>query len=199
MTNVILLQGSPREQGNTKQLSNCFVDELQHECTADFNVEEIWLYDLEIKPCLAFKRCQTVSNHMGCVQKDDMDALFNRCLDANLIVFSTPIYAFFAPDPVKAFMDRFIYAAGKYYGPKRLPSLTLGKQCAVLATSGYPGDYAVSIFSDAVKKTCKHIGMEYLGTAFARDLGKGQQFMTVEKENNAREFARSIVSNLKEN
>lgn len=193
MTNVIVLQGSPRKQGNTKQFSSCFMDELRRIDAGGFHVEEVWLYDLEIKPCLACKRCQSVPDRMGCVQKDDMDALFHRCLEADLIVISTPIYAFFATAPVKAFLDRFIYASGKYYGPERLPPLTAGKRCAVLATAGYPGDYAVSPFSDSVKKICKHIGMEYLGTATARDFGPGQPFMTEEKEAEARAFAKLIA------
>lgn len=188
--NAIILQGSPLKKGNTQQFSAGFLDELRR---AGVQVREVWLYDLDLRPCLACKACQTRPGEMGCVQKDDMPALFQQCLEADLLVFSVPIYAFFAPAPVKAFMDRFIYAAGKFYGPERLPPLTQGKACAVLATSGYPTDHVVPIFTEAVRRTCKHIGMDYLGSAAARDLGSGHVFLTPEKEAEARRFAHTVL------
>ena len=193
MSKVILLQGSPRKNGNTKQFSDHFADELRQK---GVEVEEVWLYDLTIKPCMACKGCQTNPNEMACVLDDDLIALYPKCLEADLIVLSSPIYAFFATAPVKAFMDRFIYASGKYYSGTRIPPLTQGKRCAVLSTAGYSDSYAVAIFADAVKKMCKHIGMEYLGHASARDYGADHVFMTPEKEETARDFARTSLEKL---
>lgn len=190
MQKVIVLQGSPRKAGNTKQFSDHFTNELCQ--NGGIAVKEVWLYDLEIKPCLGCKACQLAPNRMGCIQYDDMEALFIQCIEADLIVISTPIYAFFAPAPVKAFLDRFIYAAGKYYGPRRFPSLVSGKHCAALITAGYPSEYAAAGFSDALEKICRHIKMDYLGFAFARDTGTGHPFMTDEKERLARSFAQTV-------
>lgn len=192
---AIVLQGSPRKQGNTKQFSDYFMEELRRE---GVDVQEVWLYDLDIRPCLACQACQTRPGEMGCPQKDDTQTLFRQCLEADLLVFSSPIYAFFAPAPVKAFMDRFIYASGKYYGSERYEPLTKGKRCAVLATSGYPTDHVVPIFADAVRRTCKHIGMVYLGAAAARDMGAGHVFMTPEKAEEARTFAHTVLENMRD-
>ena len=193
MAKVILLQGSPRKNGNTKQFSDCFSDELRQN---GMEIQEVWLYDLNIKPCMACKGCQTNPTEMACVLEDDMIALYGKCLEADLIVFSTPIYAFFATAPVKAFMDRFIYASGKYYSGTRIPPLTQGKRCAVLSTAGYSDRYAVAMFTEAVRKMCRHIGMEYLGSASAQDFGADHVFMTAEKEETARAFARTILQTL---
>jgi multimeric flavodoxin WrbA len=191
---VLILQGSPRKHGNTKQFSAPFTDELQK---SGVEVSEVWLYDKEIKPCRACKACQNREGEFGCVLEDDMHELFARTSAADLIVFATPIYAFFATAPVKAYMDRLIYGSGKYYGTKKLPPLTRGKKCAILATCGYPPGTAVTMFEDAMKGVCKHIGMEYLGSAAARDYGGDAVFLTSEKEETARAFARTLSSKFK--
>ena len=193
---VLVLQGSPRKRGHTKQFSDPFMDELRK---AGAEVDEAWLYDKEILPCLACKGCQDKEGEFGCVRRDDMHELFDRTMEAGLLVLSSPIYAFFATAPVKAYMDRLIYTSGKYYGKKKYPPLTQGKRCAVLTTSGYPRKLAASMFEDAVRSSCKHIGMEYLGGTAARDPGGGAVFMTPEKEARSRAFARELLGHFQNN
>lgn len=192
---VLILQGSPRKHGNTRQFAAPFMDELQKGGAA---LAEIWLYDREIKPCIACRSCQNKTGEFGCVLRDDMQAIFDKAIKADLLVISTPIYAFFATAPVKAFLDRFIYGCGKYYGKEKLPPLTAGKRCALLATCGYPPKTALPMLEDALKRICGHIGMKYLGSAAARDYGGDTSFMTMEKERAAREFARELLRECKE-
>ena len=187
---VLMLQGSPRRHGNTQQFSVPFLDELR---TKGAQITEVWLYDRDIRPCLGCQACQDRAGEFGCVIKDDMHELFNQALAADLLIFATPIYAFFSTAPVKAFMDRFIYGSGKYYGAERLPSLVTGKKCAVLATCGYLPQTALPMFEDAVRRVCKHVGMVYLGSAAARDYGRSTVFMTDEKAECARGFARKLL------
>ena len=189
--NVLFLQGSPRRHGNTAQFSAPFREELRN---SGADISEVWLYDKQIKPCLGCQSCQTRAGEFGCIINDDMHELFAQALTADLIVFATPIYAFFATAPMKAFLDRFIYGSGKYYGAVRFPSLMEGKKCAVLATCGYPPKTALPMFEEAVRRVCRHIGMEYLGSAAARDYGGGTVFMTPEKEAEARAFAKSLLT-----
>lgn len=187
---ALILQGSPRKQGNTRQFSAPFLDELQK---GGAELTEIWLYDREIKPCIACRACQSKAGEFGCVLKDDMQAIFDEAMKADVLIVSTPIYAFFATAPVKAFLDRFIYGCGKYYGKKKLPPLTADKKCALLATCGYPPKTALPMLEDALKRICGHIGMNYLGSAAARDYGGDTVFMTEDKESTAREFARELL------
>lgn len=188
--NVLVLQGSPRKNGNTKKFSEPFMDELRK---GGAQVTEVWLYDKEIRPCYACGGCQNAEGKFGCILWDDMHELFDLAMASDLLVLSTPIYAFFCTAPMKAFLDRFIYASGKYYGVKKLPSLTRGKKCAVLSTCGYPPKTAMPMFEEAVRSICKHIGMIYLGSSAALDSGSGQEFMTSGKAEQAREFARGLL------
>ncbi len=193
---VLILQGSPRKNGNTMQFTVPFADRLRR---GGAEITEVRLYEKEIKPCLGCKGCQNQEGVFGCVLRDDMRELFALAMEADLIVFATPIYAFFATAPMKAFMDRFIYTSGKYYGEKKLPPLTKGKKCAVLATCGYSPRVAVTMFEEAVRGVCRHIGMDYLGSAAARDYGGDTVFMTDEKAREAEAFAQKLLDEIQDN
>lgn len=84
--------------------------------------------------------CQDRLDQLGCVQEDDFAQLVDQMLEADVTVFSTPIYACFPPGPVKIFLDRLIYAPIKLYGKEKAPSLLAGKACAVIITGGGVGD-----------------------------------------------------------
>lgn len=52
---VLILQGSPKLEGNTEQLLKPMVAELE---AAGHQTEQIGLYGLEIKGCIACRTCQ---------------------------------------------------------------------------------------------------------------------------------------------
>jgi hypothetical protein len=49
------------------------------------------------------------------------------------------------------------------------------------------------MFEEAVRLIGKHIGMIYLGSCAANDNGSGEEFMTPQKSEQAREFARTLL------
>ena len=79
--NVCILMGSPRKQGNTAALLDPFCEELER---GGAEVEIHWLYDMEIRPCLACRACQRDWSVFGCSQKDDAQLLFDHLLAADL-------------------------------------------------------------------------------------------------------------------
>ena len=66
---VLVLQGSPHKNGNTKQFSAPFIDELRKNGVA---VQEEWIYDKKLKPCMGCGVCQDRLGQLGCVQEDDL-------------------------------------------------------------------------------------------------------------------------------
>lgn len=52
---ALVLMGSPRKGGNTAALLEPFCQELR---AGGAEAETIWLYDRDIRPCLACRRCQ---------------------------------------------------------------------------------------------------------------------------------------------
>ena len=81
--------GSARQGGNTVELCKPFIAELKENHA---QVEYIPLHDKKIAPCLGCYRCQNVPGEYGCVQLDDMQDLVRHILQADVLVFATPIY-----------------------------------------------------------------------------------------------------------
>jgi multimeric flavodoxin WrbA len=187
---VMVLQGSPRKHGNTAQLAAPVIAALEK---SGAEITERWLYDYDIHGCLGCKACQNVPDSFGCIQKDDMNTLFEETIAADLILLVTPIYCWYCTAPMKAFLDRFIYGSCKFYGKQKMPPLTTGKTCALITTLGYPIEMS-HLLSDGVKMLCKHGKMTYGGALVGRDLGKGGDFLTPELQEQAEAFAAALLA-----
>ena len=80
---VCVLMGSPRKNGNTAAILAPFCEELRK---AGAEVETVWLYDREIRPCVACRNCQKDWTVFGCVQDDDGQELFEMIDACDLLV-----------------------------------------------------------------------------------------------------------------
>lgn len=123
---LVLFMGSPRKNGNTAALAAPFLEECGQ---LGVEAETVWLYDKTILPCLGCKTCQDRTDGLGCVQEDDMADLFGAMERSDTIVLATPIYGWFCTAPMKALMDRAVYAGTKNYGRVKGPSLLRVEPC----------------------------------------------------------------------
>lgn len=184
-----ILMGSPREEGNTAALLRPFLEE----CGAmGVETEMISLYDRAVNPCLGCMTCQDVPDRPGCVQDDGFEEIFRAMADSDVIVPATPIYAFFCTAPMKALLDRAIYAGTKNYGAVKGVKLLEGRRLAAIATCGYPPEKGADLWEEGLKRFCRHGGLEYMGIFCRRDRGKGEPFMNEERERAVRDFAQAI-------
>lgn len=190
---VLILYGSPHRKGATAQLTAPFADELR-KCGAE--VSEEWIYEKHLEPCRGCGVCQDRIGEVGCVHDDDFAPLVDEIAASDLVVFATPIYAWFLPGPVKTFMDRLIYAPIKKYGRETAPSLLSGRATAIIVTSGYPPKETVVPFEMSLRKLSECLGMNYLGWSGGTDPGKGKVFMNEKKEQRMRSFAHELLSKL---
>lgn len=189
-----ILLGSPRKQGNTAALTGAFLEE----CAAlGVETELIRLYDKNIAPCLGCMACQEVADGLGCVQRDDLEEIFQAMAGADVIVLATPIYSWYCTAPMKALMDRAIYAGNKFYGEKKGPSLLQGKRVASIVTCGYRPEKGADLWEAGLKRWCAHGGLDYMGLLCRRDRGRAVPFLDEEKEQAARDFARAICLSVK--
>ena len=188
---VCVLMGSPRKNGNTAAILEPFCEELQ---LSGAEVETIWLYDKEIRPCVACRSCQKDWEAFGCVQGDDGEELFEKIFVCDLLVLATPIYVWYCTPPMKALLDRLVYVMNKYYGEERGPSLWEGKAVAVLETCGYPPEKGSDLFETGVQRFCKHSALRYLGSHVERHMGYDTVFMDDEKAARSRSFARELLN-----
>lgn len=155
------------------------------------------LYDMDIKPCSACRGCQNDWQRPACVVQDDMQPIFGSVLQSDLLLLATPIYSWFCTPPMKAALDRLVYAMEKYYGPAgRGPSLLAGKALAAVTTCGYRPEKGADLFLEAMARWCKHGQLRWLGGMTERHLGYDTIFMDEEKAARARAFAAEIMKEM---
>lgn len=186
-----ILMGSPRKNGNTSQLVNPFIDEIMlHKIQHDL----IWLYDKRIEPCTACRQCQQDWSVFGCPYTDDMQEIFDKIYNSEVIVIATPIYSWYCTAPMKAVLDRLVYGMNKYYGDVKGPSLWQGKKVAIITTCGYRPEHGVDLFEEGIKRYCKHSKLDYVGMLAERDLGYASVFITEGKIARAKAFAQKLMT-----
>lgn len=186
----LILMGSPRREGNTAALVRPFLEEFR---ALGVETEMVWLYDRVVRPCQGCMACQDARDSLGCVQDDDFGAIFQSMSECDVIVLATPIYSFFCTAPMKALLDRAVYAGVKNYGREKGPKLLEGKRVAAIATCGYPPEKGADLWEEGVKRWCRHGKLEYLGILCRRDWGRGVPFMNEERVQAARDFAQALV------
>lgn len=106
MTSIVIVNGSPRSNGNTAWLINTVQTAVTKSST--HSVQVLRLHEYHIKPCQACEWCMT-EYPLSCVQEDDMNTLYPVILNADIIVFASPIYWFHFSAQMKLFIDR-LYA-----------------------------------------------------------------------------------------
>lgn len=99
---VLILSSSPRKGGNSDTLCDKFKEGAE---TAGNTVEKIFLRDKKINYCTGCGYCNT-NNYTGCSQKDDMTEILEKMINADVIVFGTPVYFYTMSGQLKTLIDR---------------------------------------------------------------------------------------------
>jgi len=186
---VCILMGSPRLQGNTATVLKPFMDRLEEKGAA---VDYITLSDKHIEPCIDCRLCQDVYDAFGCPLKDDLQPIFDAVLQADCIIWATPIYSWNCTPPMKAVLDRLVRGMNKYYGQKKGSSLWEGKKCAIVTTCGYNIEYAAGPFEESLRRYCKHSRLTYIDKMGMRDTGSIANMQKEEVVSAAWNFADTI-------
>jgi multimeric flavodoxin WrbA len=127
---VMTILGSPRKKGNTAKVLGWMEDELR---AAGSEVERVVLVEHEIKGCLGCYACKRNDKSPGCVQKDDAVAIFTRMMEADAIVYASPLYCWDFTAQMKSFIDRHICLVKEFGTPDHKSALR-GKRTALLVT-----------------------------------------------------------------
>jgi multimeric flavodoxin WrbA len=97
---VLGLFGSPRKEGNTELLLE---EALKGATMEGAEVERIHLSDLNIIPC---KECLNCFGKGECIILDDMQEIYPKLLEADIIIFASPIFFYGITAWAKALVDR---------------------------------------------------------------------------------------------
>lgn len=98
---IVILQGSPNRRGSTYLLADSFRQGAE---SAGHTVEIVDAARADVRPCTGCVHC----GYEGpCAQKDGMEDLRRKILDADMLVFATPLYYYGMTAQLKAVVDRF--------------------------------------------------------------------------------------------
>jgi multimeric flavodoxin WrbA len=97
---VLGIMGSPRRQGNTELLLE---KAMEGAVEAGAEVEKVLVSKLKISPCLEIYACRKDGN---CAIRDDMQLLYKKLLEADHIIFASPIFFYGVTSQAKAIIDR---------------------------------------------------------------------------------------------
>lgn len=99
---VLVISASPRKGGNSDTLCDEFIRGAQE---AGNEAEKVFLRDKKIGYCTG---CGVCNSTHRCVQKDDMAAILDRMVNADVIVMATPVYFYTMDAQMKTLIDRTV-------------------------------------------------------------------------------------------
>jgi multimeric flavodoxin WrbA len=97
---VLGIMGSPRRQSNTEILLDRALEGARE---AGAEVEKVLISKLRISPCLEIYACRKDGN---CAIKDDMQSLYKKLLEADHVIFASPMFFYSVTSQSKAVIDR---------------------------------------------------------------------------------------------
>jgi len=124
--------GSPRPQGNTADIAQTFCQQAeQHGAT----VSSYHLNSLDYRGCQACFACKKDAER--CILQDDITPALDAMQDADVILFSSPVYYADVSAQLKGFIDRtFGYYHPDYWKKEQKSRLKPGKQLVFLLVQG---------------------------------------------------------------
>ncbi len=166
---ILGIMGSPRRQSNTEILLDAALAGAK-EMGAE--VEKVVVSEVKVSPCREIYACLKDGN---CAIKDDMQWLYEKLLQADHVVFASPIFFYGLTSQAKAIVDRCqaLWVRRHILGMRREDSrMRRGVFISVGATQG-------SKLFDGAVLTVKYffdaIGLRYAGDLLIRGIdGKAE-------------------------
>jgi multimeric flavodoxin WrbA len=191
---VLGIFGSPRRGGNTEILLEEALKGAEKEGA---KVDRLYLSDFTLTPC---KECHGCDRTGNCVILDDMQNVYPRLLESDVVIFASPIFFYGVTAWAKALIDRCqAFWARKYL----LKDPSLGKEgkkrkgffISVGATKG-PRVFDGAVLT--VKYFFDVLNAEYVGELVFRGVeAKGDILKYPEALQQAFEAGKKLASDLK--
>lgn len=121
MSNIVILVGSMRKNGNTDLLAQAFAEGAREN---NF-VEIVSVADYKVNPCIGCNSCFTREGNK-CFQNDDMDGIYEKLKVADMVVVTSPIYFYGISAELKAVIDRLHTPMRNEFSIKKLALLLVG-------------------------------------------------------------------------
>lgn len=148
---ILILNGSPRRNGNTSALTTEFKRGAEE---SGNSVTEFQLSRMRINGCMGCWSGGKDPEH-PCSQRDDMEKIYPVYREADIVVLASPLYYWFISGFLKNAFDRLFAIAESdpnYRNPKKLTALIMAAEGAGFEESEHWYDHLE-----------KHIGWKSIG------------------------------------
>jgi multimeric flavodoxin WrbA len=203
MVKVLAFNCSPKmDKGNTALILTPFLEGMRE---AGAEVELFYTRKLKINPCTGEFHCWQ-KNPGKCYQDDDMNVLYPKLREADIMVFATPVYVDGVSGSMKNLLDRTIPLVLPFFelrdGHCRHPPREGTKHGKVVLVSNC-GFWEMDNFDPLLvhmKAVCRNMGSEFAG-ALLRPHGSAlrgmmdRDLLAEEIFKAAKEAGRQIVEN----
>ncbi len=156
---VLGLFGSPRRKGNTGLLLEKMLKGAQSQGA---EIERVFLSDWDISGCHECRNCEKTGN---CIVQDQMQELYPRLMEADLIILASPIFFYGVTSQAKRMIDRCqVLWARKYVSGKATAGKGSGRRRGWFLSVG--GSRGAKLFAGAiltVKYFFDALDVEYVG------------------------------------
>ncbi|MDQ7093537.1 flavodoxin family protein [Desulfosporosinus sp. PR] len=153
MKKVVAFIGSPRKNGNTATLVREVIQGAQ-EAGAETTVFN--LYDMNIKPCQGCLVCRKTGQ---CVMQDDFQNMFKHIVDADVVVFGSPIYLWQVTAQTKLLWDRLCGLFDENHKPRYA-----AKNLIMVYSQGNPTAQAFQTSFQTTEAMFKMFGLNVVNT-----------------------------------
>ena len=103
--NILVLNGSPKKKSDTFKLTDAFLKGLNRDGRHEVHI--IHVIEKKIAPCRGCFGCwKRMDGH--CVIQDDQNDILDLYRNADVIIWSFPLYCYGMPSHLKAVLDRTI-------------------------------------------------------------------------------------------
>lgn len=117
---IVVITGSPRKNGNSFAMTDAFIK------AAEAKGHTVTRFDAAMKEVGGCRACETCfKTGKACSFDDDFNTIAPAILEADAVVFTTPVYWYSIPAQIKGVIDRLFSFA---VGGKDIA----GKECAVI-------------------------------------------------------------------
>ena len=117
---IVVITGSPRKNGNSFAMTDAFIK------AAEEKGHTITRFDAALKKVGGSRACETCfSTGKACTFDDDFNTIAPAILEADVIVFTMPVYWYSIPAQIKGVIDRIF---SMVVGGKDIA----GKECALI-------------------------------------------------------------------
>ena len=147
---ILVIWASPNEDGLTSAAKNQVLKGIEQ---ADVKTQVVNLNKCSIERCRICENGWGTCRSKGeCIIADDFADIYEKIVNADGVVFVTPVYWHDLAESLKCFMDRLRRCESAHNG------FLKGKRCLLVACAGGTGNGAIKCL-DKLEDTLRHMEM----------------------------------------